>query len=209
MPHLPQQATTADPSVSANDLATQIRAQVNAQLKQAGVEQQRAQSAPEQAAQQATRAGGKNDQVTVITKNGKTITIHTPVAPTAPIAPIAPIEGIDIEQNAPVVAGSSTTIPDNQPLDIPPRVENLGYALFLMLAIIAIGKPIIRIIGNVIERRASKPALPADFGGRLERIEQGIEAVSIEIERISESQRYLLKVQSPAAERVELPRSAS
>jgi ribonuclease BN (tRNA processing enzyme) len=48
-----------------------------------------------------------------------------------------------------------------------------------------------------------------EFGARLERIEQGIESVSIEVERISESQRYLLKVQVPTPERVELPRSAS
>jgi hypothetical protein len=48
--------------------------------------------------------------------------------------------------------------------------------------------------------------MPADFGARLERIEQGIESVSIEVERISESQRYLLKVQTP--DRVEIPRSA-
>ena len=41
--------------------------------------------------------------------------------------------------------------------------------------------------------------MPAEFGARLERIEQGIESVSIEVERISESQRYLLKVQGPDA----------
>ena len=198
MPYLRQQTATPDANVSANDLATQIRAQVNAQLKQAGVEQQKAQSNADRAPQ------GANQQVT-ITKNGKTVTIHpgtgqvniAPVAPIAPI-PIAPIEGV-----------TSTGIPDDQPFDIPQRVENLGYAFFLMLAVIAVGKPLARAFGNIVERRAIKPSMPPEFGGRLERIEQGIEAVSIEIERISESQRYLLKVQSPTPERVELPRSAS
>jgi hypothetical protein len=210
MPYLQQQTSAPDVSVNANDLATQIRAQVNAQLKQAGIEQQKAQSAGDRAAQDITvKRGANGEQVTVITRNGKVTTIHTPaaLAPLAPLAPIAPIAPVASEE--PVVVGSGTSVPPDQPLDIPPRVENLGYALFLMLAIIAIGKPIVRVIGNVIERRASKPALPVDFGGRLERIEQGIEAVSIEIERISESQRYLLKVQSSAPERVELPRSAS
>ena len=51
--------------------------------------------------------------------------------------------------------------------------------------------------------------MPQEFGARLERIEQGIESVSIEIERISESQRYLLKVQAPTPDRIENPRSAS
>ncbi|MBA2683518.1 MAG: hypothetical protein H0U66_03375 [Gemmatimonadaceae bacterium] len=200
MPHLPQQTSTPDVNISANDLATQIRAQVNAQLKQAGVEQQKALSA-----QNAGQAAKSGDEVTVIQKGGRTITIHTPKAGIAPIAPIAPVT----DDAEPVVAGSGTTIPADQPFDIPPRVENLGFALFLMLGIIAIGKPIVRTLGNIVERRAIKPAMPAEFGGRLERIEQGIEAVSIEIERISESQRYLLKVQTPAAERAELPRSAS
>jgi hypothetical protein len=199
MPFLQTQTSTPDVNVSANDLASQIRAQVNAQLKQAGVSQQKAQSAADAAAQ-----ASKSTDVTVITKNGKTITIHTPqvggIAPVAPVAPIAPVE--------PVVVGSSTTVPEDQPFDIPPRVENLGYAFLLMLAVIAVGKPLARAFGTIIERRAIKPAMPPEFGGRLERIEQGIEAVSIEIERISESQRYLLKVQLPTPERVELPRSA-
>ena len=197
MPYLQTQTSTPDVNVSANDLASQIRAQVNAQLKQAGVSQQKAQSATDAAAQ-----ASKSTDVTV-TKNGKTTTIHTPqagIAPVVPVAPVAPIE--------PVIAGSGTTVPEDQPFDVPPRLENLGYAFLLMLAVIAVGKPLARAFGTIIERRAIKPAMPPEFGGRLERIEQGIEAVSIEIERISESQRYLLKVQSPTPERVELPRSA-
>jgi hypothetical protein len=114
--------------------------------------------------------------------------------------PMAPMPSM------PVVTTPFMLQPD-MPFDIPPRLENLGYAFFLMLAIIAIGKPLARAIGSVIERRALRPA-PQDLGPRLERIEQGIEAVSIEIERISESQRYLLKMQSPA-EPVGIPRSAN
>ena len=202
MPYLlQQQAQQPAPGVSVNasDLAAQIRAQVNQQLQQAGVSEQAARSAADRAAQGAP-------DVTV-TKNGRTITIHTPrpVAPLAPLAPIAPIEGQE-----PVIATSSgTSIPADMPLDIPQRIENLGYALFLMIAVIAVGKPLVRVFGNIIERRALKPAMPQEFGARLERIEQGIESVSIEVERISESQRYLLKVQVPTPERVELPRSAS
>jgi len=197
MPYQQIQTSTPDANVSANDIAAQVRANVNAQLKQAAVNRQKAQSAADQAAQ-----ATKSTDV-IVTKNGKTITIHTPqvgLPQTTPVAPTAPVE--------PVIVGS-TTVPEDQPFDVPPRIENLGYAFLLMIAVIAVGKPLVRVFGNIIERRAIKPAMPAEFGGRLERIEQGIEAVSIEIERISESQRYLLKVQSPAPERVELPRSAS
>jgi hypothetical protein len=208
MPYAQQQTSTPAAEPSANDLAAQIRAQVNQQLKQAGVSQQQAQRAADAAAAQSkniTIDEGKG--VTVITKNGKTVTIHT--TPAIPVPPLAPIAPFAQTPDGPVTVQTGTTVPVDPPLDIPQRIENLGYALFLMIAVIAIGKPLVRAFGNIVERRALKPAMPAEFGARLERIEQGIESVSIEVERISESQRYLLKVQSPAPDRVELPRSAS
>jgi hypothetical protein len=196
MPHALQQTSTPAADPSANDLAAQIRAQVNQQLKQAGVSDQAAKSAADAAAQQA-------EGVTITTKNGK-VMIHTPRAPLAPVAPLTPLA-----PQAPLTGESGSTVPIDLPLDIPQRVENLGYALFLMIAVIAVGKPLVRVFGNIIERRALRPSMPPEFGARLERIEQGIESVSIEVERISESQRYLLKVQGSTPERVELPRSAS
>lgn len=200
MPYLQQQQATPDPNVSATDLATQIRAQVNQQLKAAGFSEQAARNAANAAAQGATG-------ITVRTKNGKVVTINTPaLAPPVPQVPAAP--AVVQTSDAPV-ASTGTTVPDDLPFDIPPRVENLGYAFLLMLAVIAVGKPLARAFGSIIERRALKQPMAPEIGSRLERIEQGIEAVSIEIERISESQRYLLKVQVPAPERVELPRSAS
>ncbi len=203
MPFLQQQArqSATDASVNATDLAAQIRAQVTQKLKEAGISDKAAKSVADQAAQGASG-------VTVISKNGKTITVHTPGASVAPVAPVAPDVSVSVGEDAQTPT-SGTGIPPNIPLDIPPRLQSLGFALFLMIAIIAIGKPIVRVIGNIIERRAIKPGLPTDFGARLERIEQGIESVSIEVERISESQRYLLKVQPPTPDRMEIPRSAS
>jgi hypothetical protein len=199
MPHPLQQTSTQASSPSANDIAAQVRNEVNQQLQQAGVPSQAAQRAADAAARQgATVTTGKDGSVRIVTKNGKEITINQPGSP---IAPIPPIPHISFE------TGSS--VPFDPPFDIPPRIENLGYAFFLMIAIIAVGKPLARALGAVIERRAIKPAMPAEFGARLERIEQGIESVSIEVERISESQRYLLKVQGATPERVGIPRSAS
>jgi hypothetical protein len=209
MPHALQQTSTPQTSPpaagqSANDIAAQVRAQVNQQLRQAGFSEQAARKVADAAAQRSQGVDITEDGkgVTTITKNGKTVTIHTPqgvVAPVAPLAPLAPLPQIE----------TGTSVPVDPPLDIPPRLENLGYALFLMIAIIAVGKPLARALGSVIERRSLKPAMPAEFGARLERIEQGIESVSIEVERISESQRYLLKVQGSAPDRVEIPRGAS
>ena len=198
MPHALQQTSTPPADQTANDLSAQIRAQVNQQLRQAGVSEQAAKKAADAAAQRAQGVDITEDGkgVTTITKNGKTVTIHTPGTPFVPLAPLPQIE-------------TGTSVPVDPPLDIPPRIENLGYALFLMIAVIAVGKPLARAFGSIIERRAIKPAMPAEFSARLERIEQGIESVSIEVERISESQRYLLKVQGATPERVGIPRGAS
>jgi hypothetical protein len=197
MPYLQQQQATPDPNVSATDLATQIRAQVTQQLKQAGLSDQIAKSAADGAAQGVTGV--------TISRDGKVTVKRPAVAPHAPQAPAAPV----IVQTDEAPVASSTSVPEDTPFDVPPRVENLGYAFLLMIAVIAVGKPLARAFGSIIERRALKQPMAPEFGARLERIEQGIEAVSIEIERISESQRYLLKVQVPTPERVELPRSAS
>jgi hypothetical protein len=177
---LQQTAPAANPSAA--DVAGQIREQVLQQLKDAGVAQ-KARSEADRAAQTTIRHGGK------------TIVIETPGALQAPLAPIP-------------TTTVPPSLPEDAPFDIPRRVESLGYAFLLMLAVIAIGKPLARALGSIIERRALRPAMPQEFGARLERIEHGIEAVSIEIERISESQRYLLKVHA-TPERVEIPRSAS
>ena len=131
MPHALQQTSTPAAAPSANDLAAQIRAQVNQQLQQAGISDQAAKSAADAAAQ--------NAQGITITKNGKVIHVNpngqTTIAPVAPIAPIASV--------APVIANETgTSVPNDPPLDIPQRVENLGYGLFLMIAVIAVGKPL-------------------------------------------------------------------
>lgn len=199
MPYvLQQQADAANPSAA--DIAAQVRAQVQQQLQDAGVSAQKAKAVADRAAQGA-KSGLEQAGRVNISKNGSHVVIDVPDIPQVPQVPLAPL--------APIAAPAIATIPPDLPLDIPPRIEHLGYAFLLMLAVIAVGKPLARALGSLIERRALKPAMPAEFGTRLERIEQGIESVSIEVERISEAQRYLLKVQTSAPERIEATRSAS
>ena len=73
-----------------------------------------------------------------------------------------------------------------------------------MCAVMVIGWPIARAFGKRIERRAAEPAaLNPQMAEQLQRIEQAVDAMSVEIERISESQRYLAKLQSAPALPVE------
>lgn len=105
---------------------------------------------------------------------------------------------------------SKITLHTGQPMRfaqdmIPPQVVDISIAFFIMLAVIIIGWPLARAVGRRMERRADAPALPdRATSDQLQRIEQAVEAMSIEIERISESQRFLTKLQSAAGERAPL-----
>lgn len=67
-------------------------------------------------------------------------------------------------------------------------------AFFSTVIIVSLGVPIVRSINRRKELEASR--LPADpeQGRRLERIEQAVEAMAVEIERISEGQRFVTKL---------------
>ncbi|HEU5184082.1 MAG TPA: hypothetical protein VFU01_05920 [Gemmatimonadaceae bacterium] len=65
------------------------------------------------------------------------------------------------------------------------------------IAIVALGLPIIRIIARRFERHdAASPASLAKIDERLSRLEAGIDSIAIEVERISEGQRFTAKLLS-------------
>jgi NAD(P)-dependent dehydrogenase (short-subunit alcohol dehydrogenase family) len=59
----------------------------------------------------------------------------------------------------------------------------------------AIGIPIARAFARRMEREDTRPAaLPTDVTLRLERMEQALDSIAIEVERISEGQRFTTKL---------------
>ena len=70
----------------------------------------------------------------------------------------------------------------------------LGF--FATVIILVIGVPISRSISRRVNAEVKNPRLPSEIGDRLERMEQAIEAVAIEVERISEGQRFTTKLLS-------------
>jgi hypothetical protein len=76
---------------------------------------------------------------------------------------------------------------------------------FGMVAVVSVGMPLARAYARRMESGAGKPAVPPDVTARLERMEQAIDSIAIEIERISEGQRFTTKL---LADRVP-PASAS
>jgi len=63
-----------------------------------------------------------------------------------------------------------------------------------MIVVLAIGVPLIVMLGKKWQRDAERPKLSDDVSPRLERMEAAIDAMAIEIERISEGQRFTTKL---------------
>jgi hypothetical protein len=80
--------------------------------------------------------------------------------------------------------------------------ELIPIVLFTMVPITVIGAPIARAIARRIEYgvRGATPSLPNDVGDRLERMEQAIDAIAVEVERIAEGQRFTSKLLATRAE---------
>ncbi|HLB08933.1 MAG TPA: hypothetical protein VK617_05340 [Gemmatimonadaceae bacterium] len=79
-------------------------------------------------------------------------------------------------------------------MDIPG--ELIPIVLFIMMGVTAIGWPIARAIARRMDREAVQPKIPLELQGRLERMEQAIDSIAVEVERISEGQRFTTKLLS-------------
>ena len=68
-----------------------------------------------------------------------------------------------------------------------------------MIVLLSLGIPFVRALAKRWEREGLQPKVPAEVTARLQRIEQAVEAVAIEVERISEGQRFTTKLLSERA----------
>ena len=67
--------------------------------------------------------------------------------------------------------------------------ELIPIVLFMMIGLSVIFYPLTRALVRSMERKAMT-SVPPEIGARLERIEQAVDAIAIEVERISEGQRF-------------------
>lgn len=96
---------------------------------------------------------------------------------------------------------ATTSPPSPLPPMDPANSFNPGPMIISIMAILFIGFPLAVTFARIMWRRASGAAVPtaavtAETGRRFDRLEQSVDAIAIEIERISENQRYLTKVLS-------------
>lgn len=70
----------------------------------------------------------------------------------------------------------------------------LGF--FAMVVVLVIGRPMVKAIAMKAENESKRPQIPSEVMNRLERIEQAVDAIAVEVERISEGQRFTTKLLS-------------
>lgn len=78
-------------------------------------------------------------------------------------------------------------------------------AFFVMCGVVAIGVPLARAFARRMDRRSMGATVPPEVMQRLEHMEQAIDSIAVEVERISEGQRFTTRLLSeragtPAAE---------
>lgn len=105
----------------------------------------------------------------------------------------APNGGIVIPM-PPLPPGAGTTV-QQFPDTIPPQVETISLAFFAMIAFIVVGFPLARAFARRMDRSAPvTPAIPKEVQDHLQQISQSVDAIAIEVERISEGQRFTTKM---------------
>lgn len=105
----------------------------------------------------------------------------------------------------PAMPGQITVRTSTAPDMIPPQAVDLAYGFFFMIGAIVIGLPLSRAFARKLERGTRTAAVSPAVSDQLRRIEQGVEAMALEVERISEAQRYLTRIQVGQAEPGALP----
>jgi hypothetical protein len=162
-------------------LRTEIRDQVRSAVQAA---QDAAQQAAQAPAQAPTKSGG------------------TPQAPNAPTAPVAlppiPIGGgrLIIDKRGDQTIFTSAAMPP-EILPLTRMAQETALGLMGLLAAIFILGPFARVFARRIDRRTEIRAAGANaqlLQQQLLQLQQSVDAMSLEVERISESQRFQSKL---------------
>lgn len=90
----------------------------------------------------------------------------------------------------------------NLPTDVPPRAMEVLQMFFTFIVVLALGTPLVRALVRRFDRkttaiRASGP----DVTPQLRQLQESIDTMAIELERISEGQRFTSKLLAERADR--------
>jgi hypothetical protein len=116
-------------------------------------------------------------------------------AVTAPPAPTAPGRVITIQGRN---GAETITLPSDFSAGdvIPPQAVDISIAFFITIAIIIIGLPIARALSRRMDRRAAPAQISNELSSQLTQLTQAVDAIALEVERISEGQRFTTRLLS-------------
>jgi hypothetical protein len=128
----------------------------------------------------------------LIVLQGPPATAQAGNAPAPPIPPEAPrtftIRGPNGEQTVIGMPPASEIIP--------PQAVDISIAFFVTIAIIIIGLPLARAFARRMDRKSATPQISNDVSAQLAHLNQSVDAIALEVERITEGQRFTTKLLS-------------
>jgi hypothetical protein len=181
-------ATKQDIQAAARDFSEAIRNSVQQRVNAAQIEQ-----AVRQGVAGGVAGGVSGDQ------GGPVL---APAPPTPPAVPrVFTIQGPD---------GLTTITTPPRPFDdaIPPQAVDISIAFFLMIAAIIIGLPLARAFARRMDRRGAGAQIPNEVSSQLAHLNQAVDAIALEVERISEGQRFTTRLLSEQKEAARQPLSS-
>jgi hypothetical protein len=90
------------------------------------------------------------------------------------------------------VVGVGDPFRNNDP--IPPQAVDISVAFFITVAAIIIGLPLARAFARRMDRRSGPNQNPPEITSQLTQLNQAVDAIALEVERISEGQRYTTRL---------------
>ncbi len=100
---------------------------------------------------------------------------------------------------AETVIGVPATPFDN---GIPPAAVDISISFFLTVAAIIIGLPLARAFARRMDRRGASSPMSNELTSQLTQLNQAVDAIALEVERISEGQRFTTRLLSEQREAV-------
>jgi hypothetical protein len=79
---------------------------------------------------------------------------------------------------------------------IPPQAVDISLAFFFTIAAIIIGLPIARAFARRMDRKGGSAQIPNEVSSQLAQLNQAVDAIALEVERISEGQRFTTRLLS-------------
>lgn len=92
--------------------------------------------------------------------------------------------------------GKTTIVRTGMPAgdQIPPQAVDMAYAFFFTIAAIIILLPLARALARKMDRRSAAAVVPPEVSAQLEHLNRAVDAIAVEVERISEGQRFTTRL---------------